>query len=123
MDLVTGGSGFVGAHVVRALLDRGRAVRCLVRPGSDRRNLEGLDVEFVEGDLLEADSLRRPLQGVEWLFHVAADYRLFVRRPEVLYRANVGGTRALLRAAADAGVERVGHRRWGGARGLRSGGE
>ena len=119
MDLVTGATGFVGAHVARALLDAGERVRCLVRAGSDRRNLEGLDVELVEGDLLDAASLRPGLDGIRRLFHVAADYRLFVRDPASIYRANVDGTRALYQAAAEAGVERVVHTSSVGALGLR----
>jgi dihydroflavonol-4-reductase len=105
--LVTGGTGFVGCHVVRALLDEGAEVRVLVRPGSDRRALAALPVDVAVGDLTEPDSLPPPLRGVEVLFHVAADYRLWAPDPAVLYRANVDGTRALLRAAAAAGVTRV----------------
>ncbi|MGH7276289.1 MAG: hopanoid-associated sugar epimerase [Candidatus Rokuibacteriota bacterium] len=105
--LVTGGTGFVGANVVRELLGDGRTVRVLARPGSDRRALAGLDVEISEGDLLDAASLRRAVTGAGTVFHVAADYRLWARDPEELHRANVGGTRALLEAAAEAGVRRV----------------
>src|SRR5262245_54868655 len=107
MDLVTGGTGFVGAHVVRALLAGGRAVRCLARPGSRRDNLAGLPVEIVEGDLCDPASLGRALGGVATLYHVAADYRLWCRDPQDLYRANVGGTENVLAAAAAAGVERI----------------
>ena len=107
MDLVTGGTGFVGSHVVRALLARGRSVRCLVRPGSRRDNLAGLDVELAEGDLTDPASLERALAGVATLYHVAADYRLWTRDPEELYRANAGGTENILAAAAKAGVSRV----------------
>src|SRR5438132_685927 len=81
MDLVTGGTGFVGAHVVRALLARGRAVRCLARPSSPKTNLAGLDVEVVTGDLTDRASLQTALRGVQRLFHVAADYRLWARDP------------------------------------------
>jgi dihydroflavonol-4-reductase len=105
--LVTGGTGFVGSHVARALLDDGVAVRVLARPGSDRRALVGLPVEIVEGDLAEPRSLPATLAGVDELYHVAADYRLWAPDPAVLYRVNVGGTRALLLAAAVAGVGRV----------------
>lgn len=118
MDLVTGATGFVGAHVVRALLDAGEEVRCLVRATSDLRNLEGLEVERVEGDLRDPATLAPALVGIRRLFHVAADYRLFVRRPEDIYRANVDGTRALLEAARAAGVERVVHTSSVGALGL-----
>ncbi len=107
MDLVTGGSGFVGSHIVRALLERGRAVRCLVRPQSRRDNLAGLSVEIVEGDLTDPSSLSRALSGVHTLYHAAADYRLWTRDPGELYRANAGGTDHILGAAAREGVSRV----------------
>jgi dihydroflavonol-4-reductase len=107
MDLVTGGTGFVGSHVVRALLARGRSVRCLVRPQSRRDNLEGLPVEIVTGDLTDATSLASALSGVDTLYHVAADYRLWAWDPRELYRANVGGTENILSAAAAAGVSKV----------------
>jgi dihydroflavonol-4-reductase len=119
MDLVTGGTGFVGAHVVRALLDRGRAVRCLVRPGSRRSNLEGLAAEIVEGDLLDAGSLERAVAGIETLYHCAADYRLWTRDPGELARTNVAGTDNLLRVAAQAGVPKVVYTSSVGALGLR----
>jgi dihydroflavonol-4-reductase len=105
--LVTGATGFVGSAVVRRLLARGEHVRVLVRPGSDQRNLDGLSVTTVAGDLTDRASLDRALAGCGGLFHVAADYRLWVRDPSALYRANVDGTRAILQAAGRAGVERV----------------
>ena len=105
--LVTGATGFVGAAVARRLLARGMAVRVLVRPRSDRRNIAGLPVEAVEGDLRDAASLERALAGCRSLFHVAADYRLWTPRPDELYQTNVEGTRSLLRAAKAAGLERV----------------
>ena len=105
--LVTGASGFVGAAVMRALLAQGRAVRVLLRPTSDRRNLADLPVEIRIGALEDAASLAAALAGCGALFHVAADYRLWVRDPAAMYRANVEGTRALMRAALAAGVERV----------------
>jgi len=105
--LVTGGTGFVGANLVRDLLASGRSVRVLARPRGDRRAIAGLDVEVCEGDLLDPLSLRRAVTGVRVLFHVAADYRLWARDAEELHRANVGGTRAILQVAADAGVSRV----------------
>jgi dihydroflavonol-4-reductase len=111
MDLVTGGTGFVGTHVVRALLAEGRQVRCLVRPNSRRDNLAGLGVELVEGDLTDAASLARALDGsgagIDTLYHVAADYRLWAKDADELYRANVGGTNLLLEAASRAGVRRI----------------
>jgi len=105
--LVTGATGFVGSAVARRLLAAGVAVRALARPRSDRRNLEGLPVEIVEGDLLDPPSLARACAGCDALFHVAADYRTWAPHPEELYRANVEGTRAMLSAAQAAGVARV----------------
>ena len=105
--LVTGASGFVGSAVARRLIATGHRVRALVRPTSDRRNLEGLDCELVVGDLAEPESLAPALRGCRALFHVAADYRLWVPDPAPLYRVNVAGTRALLLAAAEAGVARA----------------
>ena len=103
-DLVTGASGFLGWHVARVLLERGHNVRALVRPGS---HVEGLDLEVSTGDLRDPDSLARAVAGCGIVFHVAADYRLWAKDPRELYRSNVDGTRNLLQAAKDAGVERV----------------
>jgi dihydroflavonol-4-reductase len=105
--LVTGATGFVGAAVLRALLNDGQTVRALVRPGRDRRNLDGLRVETAEGTLEDHASLAGAVEGCRALFHVAADYRLWVPDPEAMYRTNVDGTRALMQAALAAGVERV----------------
>jgi dihydroflavonol-4-reductase len=105
--LVTGATGFVGAAVARALLSHGVAVRALVRPASDRRNLAGLDVEQVEGDLTDPASLARAVRGCDAAFHVAADYRIWCPEPEAMIAVNVEGTRALMRAAAEAGVARI----------------
>jgi dihydroflavonol-4-reductase len=102
--LVTGASGFLGWHVARVLLERGYAVRALVRPGS---RVNELDVEVSAGDLRDAASLERAAAGCGLVFHVAADYRLWARNPDDLYRSNVDGTRNLLQAARNAGVERV----------------
>src|ERR1035437_10612720 len=102
--LVTGASGFLGWHVARLLLERGYAVRALVRAGS---RVAELDVECVTGDLRDDASLERGVAGCVLVFHVAADYRLWARHPEELYRSNVDGTRNLLAAAKNAGVERV----------------
>jgi dihydroflavonol-4-reductase len=107
LSLVTGATGFVGAAVARALLAAGLPVRVLARPRSDRRNLAGLDVEIVEGALEDAASLVRAVAGCRDLFHVAADYRLWVPDPAAMFRANVDGTRALMAAALGARVERV----------------
>lgn len=104
--LVTGGSGFVGRAVVEALLAQGREVRVLARR-PQHPALQGLPVEVVKGDLTVPDSLRQALQGVNRLFHVAADYRLWVPDPATMYEINVAGTRSLLQAALAAGVERV----------------
>ena len=105
--LVTGATGFVGSAVARALLRAGHPVRVLARPRSDRRNLDGLAVEIAEGSLTEPESLAAAVQGCRYLFHVAADYRLWVPDPEMMFRINVEGTRHLMLAALDAGVERV----------------
>ncbi len=105
--LVTGANGFLGSAVVRALLADGTAVRALVRPGSDRRNLEGLDVAIVDGDLTDRESLLRAAARCAAVFHVAADYRLWVADPRPMYGANVEGSVNVLEAAAAAGVERM----------------
>src|SRR5580693_8156742 len=105
--LVTGATGFVGSAVARALIGIGHDVRVLARPSSDRRNLIDLSVEIAEGSLEDAPSLARAVVGCRYLFHVAADYRLWIADPAPMFRANVEGTRVLMRAALDAGVERV----------------
>jgi len=105
--LVTGATGFVGSAVARRLLREGHSVRVLARAGSSRSNLQGLDVEVVEGDLTRPDSLLPACEGCDALFHVAADYRLWAPDPSELYRANVDGTRAILDAARRAGVKRI----------------
>ncbi len=105
--LVTGASGFVGSAVARCLIDAGFDVRVLMRPHSDRRNIKGLAVEVTTGDLMDVTSLERALDGRRALFHVAADYRLWVRDPAPMFGANVDGTRHLMRASLAAGVERI----------------
>jgi dihydroflavonol-4-reductase len=105
--LVTGGTGFIGANVVRALLQRGIAVRALVRHGSDRRNLTGLEVELVYGDLRDRPSLEAALEGCDTLYHVAAMYALWAARRQDIYDSNVTGTVNLLQAAEKAGVHKI----------------
>ena len=105
--LVTGGTGFVGANLVRELIADGHSVRVLARRGGDRRALEGCSVDIAEGDLLDAGSLRAAVAGVQHVYHAAADYRLWAPDLRDLYRANVDGTRHLLAAAAEAGAERI----------------
>src|SRR5690242_17965999 len=102
--LVTGASGFVGSAVARALVAAERRVRLLVRPSSDRRNLAGLDAELRPGSLEDRASLEAAVAGCGALYHVAADYRLWVRDPAAMHRANVDGTRQLMEAALAAGV-------------------
>jgi dihydroflavonol-4-reductase len=105
--LVTGANGFLGAAVVRALLAAGSAARAFVRAGSDRRNLAGLDIEIATGDLTDKESLRAAVAGCTAVFHVAADYRLWVADPRPMYAANVEGSVNVLEAAAAAGVARM----------------
>ena len=104
--LVTGGSGFVGRAVVEELVAQGRPVRVLARnPGHPA--LQGLDVEVAPGELKDPESLQKALAGCDRVFHVAADYRLWVPDPQEMYAVNVEGTRSLLSAALAAGVARV----------------
>jgi len=105
--LVTGASGFLGSSVMRQALERGFRVRVLVRASSPRTNVEGLPVELVEGDLRDAASMTRAMAGVRYLFHVAADYRLWAPDPEEIVRNNRIGTVNVMEAARAAGVERV----------------
>jgi dihydroflavonol-4-reductase len=107
LSLVTGATGFVGSAVARALLARGHRVRVLARPSSDRRNLAGLAVEIAEGAMEDPRSLVRAATGCRYVYHVAADYRIWVPDPAPMFRANVEGTRDLLTAALEAGAERV----------------
>ena len=102
--LVTGATGFIGWHVARKLVDRGCAVRALVRAGS---KVKELAVETVTGDLRDPESLERAVNGCSTIFHIAADYRLWAKHPEELYKSNVEGTRNLLNAARRCGVQRV----------------
>jgi dihydroflavonol-4-reductase len=105
--LVTGATGFVGSAVARAVLEQGHRLRVLARSSSPRRNLAGLDADVVQGDMCDEASVRRAMEGVRWLLHVAADYRLWARDPAEIERNNLQGTRTVMAAALDAGVERV----------------
>lgn len=104
--LVTGASGFLGSHVARLLVQRGERARLLLRPTSPTKLLEGLPVERVTGDLRDATSLEKALAGVNTVYHVAADYRLWARNPREIYESNVQGTRNLLQSAGRAGIEK-----------------
>jgi dihydroflavonol-4-reductase len=104
---VTGATGFIGSNLVRELLREGYAVKALVRPGSDMRNLNGLDLELCEGDLCDQGSLEKGLVGCDTLYHAAADYRLWARNPAAMYEINVGGTRTILSVALRMGLSRV----------------
>jgi len=105
--LVTGATGFIGSAVLRQLLAAGHDVRVLIRPKSNRRNIAALPVEIVYGDLTDRKSLDEGMKGCSRLFHVAADYRLWVREAEEMYEINVVGTRNVMQAAMEAGVEKV----------------
>jgi dihydroflavonol-4-reductase len=107
MILITGASGFLGSAVARCLVAAGHEVRALVRPTSPRLNLADRRLEIVEGDLRDANSLGRAMAGIRYLFHVAADYRLWARNPQDIVDTNVEGTRLLMEAAQRAGVERI----------------
>ncbi|CAM2196460.1 putative dihydroflavonol 4-reductase [Paraburkholderia kururiensis] len=105
--LVTGASGFVGSAVARIAQQKGFAVRVLVRASSPRKNLEALDADIVVGDMRDVASMRAALRGVRYLFHVAADYRLWAPDPAEIERANLEGAEATMRAALHEGVERI----------------
>ena len=103
--LVTGAAGFLGSHVARQLVSRGEVVRVLMRPTSTNRAITDLPLEYITGDLRDPASLDRAMSGVQRVFHVAADYRLWARRSKEIYDSNVGGTKNALEAARKAGVE------------------
>src|SRR6266480_2214444 len=107
LTFVTGATGFVGSHVARILAEQGAQLRLLVRPASDLRNVQGITADLVQGDLRDSACLQRAVSGCEAVFHVAADYRLWVRDPAQMYRANVEGTRTILQAARKNRVRRV----------------
>jgi dihydroflavonol-4-reductase len=104
--LVTGAAGFLGSHVARKLVARGDSVRVLLRTSSSKRAIADLPLEAVTGDLRDESSLQSAMRGVQQVFHVAADYRLWSKNPQEIYDSNVGGTKNLLAAAQQAGVER-----------------
>jgi dihydroflavonol-4-reductase len=104
---VTGATGFLGSHVARVLAEQGADLRLLVRSTSNLRNLEGIKAETATGDLRDPSSLEKGMSGCDTVFHVAADYRLWVRDPAEMYRSNVAGTKAILDAASKHGVRRV----------------
>jgi dihydroflavonol-4-reductase len=104
---LTGATGFVGSHVARALAAKGADLRLLIRSSSDLRNIQELQADRVVGDLRDAASLKKAVAGCDVVFHVAADYRLWVREPDEMYRSNVEGTKAILEAARENQVRRV----------------
>jgi dihydroflavonol-4-reductase len=106
---LTGATGFLGSHVARVLSAQGAALRLLVRATSNLKNLEGLKAETATGDLRDPASIDKAMSGCDTVFHVAADYRLWARDPEQMYRSNVEGTRAILESARKNGVRRVVH--------------
>src|SRR6202035_3516874 len=107
LAFVTGATGFVGSHVARVLAEQGADLRLLVRSGSDPRNIQNLNADRVVGDLRDPASIEKAMSGCDVVFHVAADYRLWVRDPAAMYRSNVEGTRGLLEAARKQGVGRI----------------
>src|SRR5580700_5582504 len=107
LTLVTGAAGFLGSHVARQLVARGETVRVLVRASSSNRAISDLSLEYVMGDLRDVASLDRAMAGVKRVYHVAADYRLWAKKPQDIYDSNVGGTKNLLAAAKRAGVEQL----------------
>jgi dihydroflavonol-4-reductase len=122
LALVTGGNGFVGCHVVRALLARGDRVRVLARENADLSALTGMPVEIARGDLRSLDSVAQAVSGCGEVYHVAADYRLWLTDPAPMYATNVDGTRHVIRAAVSAGVSRIVHTSTVGALGIPHGG-
>ena len=122
LSLVTGGNGFVGSHVVRALVARGDKVRVLVRENADLSGLAGLQVETIRGDLRYFDSVERAVRNCNEVYHVGADYRLWLRDPAPMYATNVEGTKHVIRAAVAAGVARIVYTSTVGALGIPHGG-
>jgi dihydroflavonol-4-reductase len=121
--LITGSSGFIGTAVTRAVVARGDEVRVLIRPTSNLKNLEGLDVEKIHGDLQDPQSLKKAMTGCQGLYHVAAHYALWDQDPSTFYKINVAGTKNLLSAAGEAGVKRIVYTSTIGAIGLPENGD
>jgi dihydroflavonol-4-reductase len=105
--LITGATGFIGNHVTRLCLERGDDVRVMVMPGEDRSPLAGMEVEVVEGNLLDPESLVRAVQGIEQLYHLAALFAIWTKDPDLHFKINVDGARSILTAAHRAGVEKI----------------
>lgn len=105
--LITGSTGFIGNHVTLMALEKGDDIRCMVMPGEDRSPLDGMDVEFVEGNLLDADSLQNVVKGVDKIYHLAALFAVWTKDPDLHFKINVDGTRTLMKAAMREGVEKV----------------
>ena len=105
--LITGATGFIGNHVTRLCLERGDEVRVMVMPGEDRSPLQGMDVEFVEGNLLDPESLVRAVQGMQQLYHLAALFAIWTKDPDLHFKINVDGARSMMEAAKAAGVEKI----------------
>src|SRR5215469_18776658 len=107
LAFVTGATGFLGSHVARALAEYSADLRLLLRANSNTRNIDDLNADLVLGDLRDPESIEKGIVGCDVVFHVAADYRLWVRDPGEMYRANVEGTRAILEAARKNKIRRV----------------
>lgn len=105
--LITGATGFIGNHVARMCLEQGDEVRVMVMPGEDRSPLDGMDVEFVEGNLLDPPSLAKTTEGIEKLYHLAALFAVWTKDPDLHFKINVNGARAMLKAAQASGVEKI----------------
>lgn len=105
--LITGATGFIGNHVTRLCLDKGDDVRVMVMPGEDRSPLDGMDVEFVEGNLLDPESLKTVVQGCDQLYHLAALFAIWTKDPDLHYKVNVDGARRMMEAAKAANVEKI----------------
>ncbi len=105
--LITGSTGFIGNHVTRMALEKGDEIRCMVMPGEDRSPLDGMDVEFVEANLLDRDSLQKVVKGIDKMYHLAALFAVWTKDPDLHFKINVDGTRSLMKAAMREGVEKV----------------